>query len=135
MQGRAGHGDFLTRASRPVIPAKSQIDQQYIETEKSEDRPCADGPEKNTDEHPAADQSAHQYGEARTSQRTIGGEESFENGFVEPIRFCAVWVMHSIQVVWQIVPAYTGLRQAADCFVDQETIIETEWKRPKSNRL
>ncbi len=55
---------------------------------------------KNTDEHPAADQSAHQYGEARASQRTIGGEESFENGFVEPVRFCAVWVMHSIQVIW-----------------------------------
>jgi hypothetical protein len=43
--------------------------------------------------------------------------------------------MHSIQVIWLLSAALKGLRQAADCFVDRETIIEAEWKRPKSNRL
>src|SRR5690606_28600929 len=72
LQGSARYGDFLASPCRVVIPAKRQIDQQHIEAEKSKDRPGPNGPEKNTNEHPAGDQGSHQDGEAHTPQPAIG---------------------------------------------------------------
>src|SRR5690606_20537549 len=109
MQGGSRYGDFFTRPGGVIIPAKSQIDKQNIEAEKSEDGPSPDGPEKNAHEQPATDQSSHQHGKARPPQRTIGREQGLENGFVETVGFRAVWVVHRFRSFCR---AVMGLRQA-----------------------